>query len=146
MATPALTPGALAAIASHPLKGNVRELENLLHRAIALGEEGQLHVDFATPDLAEQAGHAAGFAAVQTLQPPSALAITLPDALPHDLQAWLDQHEREVLVRALREAGFNRTATAARLGISLRQIRYRIARLNIAAPNDGEAASDPEAG
>ena len=146
MATPALTPGALAAIASHPLKGNVRELENLLHRAIALGEEGQLHVDFATPDLAEQAGHAAGFAAVQTLQPPSALAITLPDALPHDLQAWLDQHEREVLVRALREAGFNRTATAARLGISLRQIRYRIARLNIAAPNDGEAHSDPEAG
>ena len=68
------------------------------------------------------------------------------DSLPHDLQSWLDQHERQILVRALRESGFNRTATAARLGLSLRQIRYRIARLNIAAPNDGEAASDPEAG
>ena len=51
-------------------------------------------------------------------------------------QAWLDQQERDILVRALRESGFNRTATAARLGISLRQIRYRIARLNIAVPND----------
>ena len=39
-------------------------------------------------------------------------------------------------MRALKESGFNRTATAARLGISLRQIRYRIARLNIAVPND----------
>jgi len=56
--------------------------------------------------------------------------------LPSDLQAWLDQQEREILIRALKEAGFNRTATAARLGISLRQIRYRIARLNIAVPND----------
>jgi len=48
----------------------------------------------------------------------------------------LDQQEREILIRALKEAGFNRTATAARLGISLRQIRYRIARLNIAVPSD----------
>ena len=45
-------------------------------------------------------------------------------------------------VRALHEAGFNRTATAARLGISLRQIRYRIARLNIAAPQDNEPHGD----
>jgi two-component system response regulator PilR (NtrC family) len=36
--------------------------------------------------------------------------------------------------------GFNRTATAARLGISLRQIRYRIARLNITAPHDSDSA------
>ena len=145
MATPALTPDALAAIASHPLKGNVRELENLLHRAIALGEEGQLQVDFATPDLGEQTGSVADLPAPASGPPLDMAAIASPDTLPHDLQAWLDQHEREVLVRALREAGFNRTATAARLGISLRQIRYRIARLNIAAPNDGEAQGEPGA-
>lgn len=56
--------------------------------------------------------------------------------LPNDLQAWLDQQERDILIRALKETGFNRTATAARLGISLRQIRYRIARLNIGVPHD----------
>ncbi len=49
------------------------------------------------------------------------------------------QQERDILVRALQETGFNRTATAARLGISLRQIRYRIARLGIAAPQGDES-------
>ena len=64
--------------------------------------------------------------------------------LPTDLQAWLDQQERDILVRALQENGFNRTATAARLGISLRQIRYRIARLHIPTPQDGEPCTDTD--
>lgn len=57
--------------------------------------------------------------------------------LPEDLQGWLDQQERSILVRALQDNGFNRTATAARLGISLRQIRYRIDRLGIDLPAEG---------
>ena len=57
--------------------------------------------------------------------------------LPQDLQAWMDELERDILVRALKEYGFNRTAAAARLGISLRQIRYRMERLQIADPNEG---------
>ena len=67
-------------------------------------------------------------------------------ALPGDLQAYLDGIERAILVRALAEAGFNRTATAARLGLSQRQIRYRIERLNIALPQDGRNPSgeDPD--
>ena len=136
---PALTPEALAAIDSHPLKGNVRELENLLHRAIALSEGDELQVEAGTPEVSDGA---------RTKQP-SMAALALPDmdadSLPHDLQSWLDQHERQILVRALRESGFNRTATAARLGLSLRQIRYRIARLNIATPNDPEALRDTDA-
>ena len=51
----------------------------------------------------------------------------------------------EILVKALHETGFNRTAAATRLGLSLRQIRYRIARLNIATPQgvaDDEAHDD----
>ena len=145
IATPALTPQALTAISSHPLTGNVRELENLLHRAIALGEEGQLHVDFETPGLSEKLDTPPSVQAPQPVPDLPALASTTLDSLPYDLQAWLDQQEREVLVRALREAGFNRTATAARLGISLRQIRYRIARLNIAAPNDVDVSDNSDA-
>ena len=53
----------------------------------------------------------------------------------------LDQQEREILVRALHESGFNRTAAAARLGMSLRQIRYRIARLGITTPNGDEGTA-----
>lgn len=57
-----------------------------------------------------------------------------------DLQAWLDRQEREILVRALQDTGFNRTAAATRLGLSLRQIRYRIARLGITMPDSDEPA------
>ena len=55
--------------------------------------------------------------------------------MPSDLQGYLDEQERQILIRALQETGFNRTAAATRLGLSLRQIRYRIARLGIATPN-----------
>lgn len=144
MPVPSLTEHALQAIAAHPLTGNVRELENLLHRAVALSDGDELHVDWPsgtpiplgartlpTPTLPN---HAEAQPAYQPPQPAASTGCSVP--LPNDLQAWLDQQERDILIRALREAGFNRTATAARLGISLRQIRYRIARLNIAVPND----------
>ncbi|MDY0106161.1 MAG: sigma-54 dependent transcriptional regulator [Giesbergeria sp.] len=133
---PRLTPAALSAIASHPLPGNVRELENLLHRAVALSDGDELVVEPAGPSAADRAFDippAPTPPALRSLPPPLADGA---EALPHDLQAWLDQQEREILVRALQATQFNRTATAARLGISLRQIRYRIARLNITAPND----------
>ena len=140
---PPLTPQALQAIASYPLHGNVRELENLLHRAVALSDGDELQVDTAPPEH----GAAQSPAAARTAYAPAPSPTTggeFTDDLPSDLQAWLDQQERDILVRALREAGFNRTATAARLGISLRQIRYRIARLSIAAPNDLESPVDLE--
>jgi two-component system response regulator PilR (NtrC family) len=54
----------------------------------------------------------------------------------------LDSQEREILIQALRETGFNRTSAAARLGLSLRQIRYRIARLNIDTPNNSESSNE----
>jgi two-component system response regulator PilR (NtrC family) len=60
--------------------------------------------------------------------------------LPSDLEAWLDSQERAMLVRALDETGFNRTAAAARLGLNLRQMRYRMARLGITAPSGDEPA------
>ncbi len=175
MPVPALTEHALQAIAAHPLTGNVRELENLLHRAVALSDGDELHVDGVAPpaghlpapassptahDTAPAAGATTPPTPPASSTPPSppafadapvrpasgmAPSATAPGAstpLPSDLQAWLDQQERDILVRALREAGFNRTATAARLGISLRQIRYRIARLNIAVPNDQDFHDD----
>ena len=65
-----------------------------------------------------------------------------PPALPCDLAAWLDEQERLVLVRALGETGFNRTAAAARLGLNLRQMRYHMARLGITAPSGENSADD----
>ncbi len=161
MPVPRLTEQALAAIAAHPLTGNVRELENLLHRAVALSDGDELHVEgptvFAEPAAPRAASSPAALRSDASpftahtssdLPLPSAQAssaVNNPGSsvpLPSDLQAWLDQQERDILIRALRDTGFNRTATAARLGISLRQIRYRIARLNIAAPNDLDPNED----
>ncbi|WP_332826946.1 sigma-54-dependent transcriptional regulator [Ramlibacter sp.] len=132
VAPPVLSPAVVAQLQSHPLSGNVRELENLLHRALALSDGTELQVDLspstATPSMTEPAVAAA---------PAGAAAAAV--GVPSDLQAYLDQQEREILVKALRETNFNRTAAAQRLGLSLRQIRYRIARLAIATPGSEDA-------
>jgi two-component system response regulator PilR (NtrC family) len=125
---PPPSPALLEELQRHPLTGNVRELENLLHRAVAMSEGDELHADFAVHDSLPHDTQADSNA--------------VPGLIPSDLQAWLDQQEREILTRVLHETGFNRTATATRLGLSLRQIRYRIARLHIATPQDNEPHDD----
>ena len=139
MPIPVLSPSVLEQLCSHPLGGNVRELENLLHRAVALSDGEELQVDFAPTRVAPTQSEAA--AAAHEAEPAALAAVRAappPHVMPGDLQAYLDQQEREILVKALRESGFNRTAAAQRLGLSLRQIRYRIARLAIAAPGGDE--------
>ena len=142
---PRLSPRQLHEIAQAPLDGNVRELENLLHRAVALGDTGD------AADFEQNTAHARARLATSAIDfeaPTEAVAAsaTAADAdtapLPSDLQAWLDGQERAVLVRALNETGFNRTAAAARLGLNLRQMRYRMSRLGITAPSGEEAADD----
>jgi two-component system response regulator PilR (NtrC family) len=133
---PTLSVAAQARLAQHPLRGNVRELENLLHRAVALSDGHELQID--PPAQAAEAPVLVASDSSAGNTPASAS----PDELPGDLQRHLDQQEREILVKALQETGFNRTAAAARLGLSLRQIRYRIARLNIDMPQDHDAAPD----
>jgi len=136
MPVPTLSAEVLQLIAEHPLHGNVRELENLLHRAVALSDGDMLHLDFVDStlqpsELALREPAAPAYAAAAAPASPARGAAQMPN----DLQGYLDQQEREILIRALQETGFNRTAAAARLGLSLRQIRYRIARLGIATPN-----------
>ena len=141
MPKPALSETVLAQLLLHPLNGNVRELENLLHRAVALSDGDQLQVDFAPT----QSPPVMAAPAPSPLHAPPQAGALPPGqdmTLPGDLQSWLDQQERDILVKALSETGFNRTAAAARLGLSLRQIRYRIARLNISTPPGEEAHED----
>jgi two-component system response regulator PilR (NtrC family) len=146
---PHLSNELLRRLAQHPLNGNVRELENLLHRAVALNDGDELHLDLMGGFTAAAEAAASAPAPLSPVaDAPVALAPlpvappkAAPPPLPSDLQAYLDQQEREILVRALHESGFNRTAAAARLGMSLRQIRYRIARLGITTPNGDDGAS-----
>jgi len=135
---PALSQQVLRTLAEQPLHGNVRELENLLHRAVALSDGGELHLeldpgDSSPPPMAPApAGDATP--AASAAPAPAMPAATAADAAPGDLQSYLDQTEREILMRTLQQTGFNRAAAASRLGLSQRQIRYRIARLGLAVP------------
>jgi two-component system response regulator PilR (NtrC family) len=131
---PEMSADALRLLESHPLKGNVRELENLLHRALALSTGGPLHFD--ALDMPQ--GLLPAAPQKENLPAPAA-----DEPIPADLQAWLDAQERTLITRTLNDTGFNRTAAAARLGLNLRQMRYRMARLAIVAPSSGCDADDP---
>jgi len=166
VAPPALHDSLLNQLQQHPLRGNVRELENLLHRAMALGDGKALAASLeddvqsvhdgpaatvaspsaaasgppvGTPSFAGAHSHAAGAdpadagPGARPFDPASGQPLA-DGELPKDLQAHLDAYEADIIGRALERHGFNRTATAASLGLSLRQIRYRIARLNIHVP------------
>jgi len=131
---PRLSQQAMDKLSDYAFPGNVRELENLLHRALALragdviewadlGLPDDVFVDSGIVDL--DALHAASEAALH-----AASAAPAGD-LPSDLVAHLDRVERDILVRALEQHRFNRTAAGASLGLSLRQMRYRMARLGV---------------
>lgn len=138
---PRLTAAAQELLARYPFPGNVRELENLLHRALALS--GGEAIDAADLGLPEELLDDSQFGTLEPVPSPSPATAQRASAsgLPADLAGYLDDVERGILLQALEQHRFNRTAAAASLGLSLRQIRYRMARLNI---TEGESGA-PEA-
>ena len=148
---PTLSAAALQRLAQHAFPGNVRELENLLQRALALSggdvvelaDLGLGDVTNGGPADAAPAAPAPAAAplpdAPQAPQPEaSGLALGVP--LPSDLQTHLDAVERDILLRALERHRYNRTAAGASLGLTLRQMRYRMARLGVNVGSDGIGA------
>ena len=130
-AVPQIPEPTMVQLRTHAFNGNVRELENILHRAVALGEGGELLLD--TPQTPKLPNLAVNTVAHATAASPA-------PAAPENLQDYLDTQERDILCRVLHDTHYNRTAAASKLGMSLRQIRYRIARLGIAMP-DGDTQS-----
>ncbi len=129
---PRLSEQAMVHLSDYAFPGNVRELENLLHRAVALSSGAT--IEWADLGLADDVFVDSGIVDLDALHAASAAAQAAPSdptALPSDLAAHLDNIERDILVRALEQHRFNRTAAGASLGLSLRQMRYRMARLGV---------------
>jgi two-component system response regulator PilR (NtrC family) len=141
---PRLTRDALVHLSRYPFPGNVRELENLLHRAVALSGAEELDVyDLGLPEsvftdsAAQELDQIASAAetAIEVARGQGRMA-PVEEPLPNDLAKYLDDVERDILVRALEHHRFNRTAAGISLGLSLRQMRYRMARLSVNVGGD----------
>jgi two-component system response regulator PilR (NtrC family) len=110
-----LHPAALDALRNYRFPGNVRELENMLERAYTLCERQQIEAD----DLRLAESNVAG-------------DVANPDLVWVDnLEDYLEDVERKVILQALEETRWNRTAAAQRLKLSFRSMRYRLKKLGL---------------
>ncbi len=142
--TPRLSPSAFLALQHYAFPGNVRELENLLHRAVALSGNEVIEAD----DLGLHPISANTLGNPNTNDDNAWADTESPESdsftLPSDLTAYLDNIERDILLRALTLHRFNRTAAGNSLGLSLRQMRYRMARLGVQVGDTAESTPDQD--
>lgn len=155
-----LGPGVLEALKAYSFPGNVRELENVLERALAFANDGAIQVgDLSLKAARPVEGERRETAPVAAPAPPVVDAGSMPAPgttpatpavpapspspvalgpaqLPSNLPEYLEQVERDIIGRALQQTQFNRTQAASLLGISVRQLRYQMQKLDICAPDD----------
>lgn len=120
---PVLSADALEALEHYRFPGNIRELENILERALTLCESRTISVqDLRLPKSAERPEAGPSVAAAST---------RAPDVHGASLEEHLDDIEARAIQEALEKTRYNKTAAAKLLGISFRALRYRLKKLGI---------------
>jgi len=113
---PTVSDDALERLLGYGYPGNVRELENILERAVTLCTDNRIEP--------------ADIQLKQGFQVPDASSMT-DESAADGLEGQLEHIEREAILQALEQARYNKTRAAQLLGISFRQLRYRVKKLGI---------------
>jgi two-component system response regulator PilR (NtrC family) len=131
-----LKPDALAALEAYQFPGNVRELENILERAMAMCEGDTIEADdlmlpqrTSLPTDANPAS--AGGMPVPNAATPAGPPAPRNPASDGSLEDYITNIERDTIIKALEESRYNKTATAKKLGITFRALRYKLKKLGI---------------
>ena len=128
LSIPSFTLAALDALNHYSFPGNVRELENILERALTWSEGDMIDVDDLmlpstdlprVPEPRESIGGTPSSSSQDLINP------------ENDLGSQLEQQERELIKNALESTRWNKTAAAKKLGITFRALRYKLKKLNL---------------
>ena len=120
-----ITDEAIARLTEYRFPGNVRELENVIERAVALSRSDVIDIDSLPPAVFSPAA------------PADAPRITSTDGI--DLEAMLNEYESGLLKEALQAANGVKKRAAKLVGVSFRSFRYRLEKLGLDHPSDGES-------
>ena len=123
---PVIESNAAAVIATLQFSGNVRELENMLERALALCDGQKISVD----DLFMDEHVELKNEAAMPFEPNKPQDVSLSD--------YLEDIEKRAIIKALSKANNNKTAAAKLLGISFRTLRYRLVKLGLSNDEDSD--------
>ncbi|SMP41018.1 sigma-54-dependent transcriptional regulator [Noviherbaspirillum suwonense] len=141
-----LSPQALQTLCEHSFPGNVRELENILERALAFASGDTIDAQdlalrpaamagapVSSPSPSHSPPTPRGEPFLTASEPAPAIADAQPAGAgtPGSLPQQLDKVERKLIEEALARTRYNRTQAADLLGLTLRQLRYRMQRLQI---------------
>ena len=135
IATPKIDAQAQAYIASLPFPGNVRELENMLERALALCDGQTIIVEDV---LTEGSPEGQEVRTSPMFDDRNTSEINLTD--------YLEEIEKKAIIQALDKTNHNKTAAAKLLGVTFRTLRYRLAKLGLSKEADTDLEADTEEG